>query len=52
MPDAIKAMMDAETWMSGSVAVEKGFATAVVNQSDQDVAQAKGYRWHASSGPS
>jgi ATP-dependent Clp protease protease subunit len=36
----IKALMDAETWMSGSVAVEKGFATAVVNQSDEEVAQA------------
>ena len=39
--DTIKAMMDAETWMSGSVAVEKGFATAVVNLSEEEAAQAK-----------
>lgn len=37
----VKELMDAETWMNGSVAVEKGFATAVVNQSDEEIADAK-----------
>ena len=39
--DVIKAMMDAETWMSGADAVEKGFATRVVEQDARIAADAK-----------
>lgn len=35
---AVKALMDAETWMSGEQAVEQGFATAIVIQDSATVA--------------
>ena len=38
---AVKAIMDAETWMGGAEAVEKGFATKVVDQTDDEVAEAQ-----------
>jgi ATP-dependent protease ClpP protease subunit len=36
---AVKALMDAETWMNGAQAVEQGFADKVVNQDDAQAAQ-------------
>jgi ATP-dependent Clp protease protease subunit len=39
--DAIKAIMDAETWLSGEQAVEQGFADAVVTVDEGRAAQAK-----------
>ena len=38
---AVKTIMDAETWMGGDEAVEKGFATQTVEQTDEQVAQAQ-----------
>lgn len=37
----VKIMMDAETWMGAKEAVEKGFATKIVNQNEADAAQAR-----------
>jgi len=37
----VKAIMDAETWMGGAEAVEKGFATKTVDQTDEEVAEAQ-----------
>lgn len=37
----IKALMDAETWMGGSVAIEKGFADKLMEQDEKEAAQAK-----------
>jgi ATP-dependent Clp protease, protease subunit len=37
----VKAIMDAETWMGGVEAVEKGFATKTVDQSEDEVAEAQ-----------
>jgi ATP-dependent protease ClpP protease subunit len=37
----IKALMDAETWMNGEQAVEKGFATKVVSRTQGETAAAR-----------
>lgn len=36
----VKALMDAETWMSGPEAINKGFADKVMNQDPEETAQA------------
>jgi len=38
---AVKALMDAETWMNGEQAVEEGFATGTVKQDEEEIAQAR-----------
>lgn len=37
----VKAMMDAETWLSAEECVEKNFADSIQNQSEEDEAQAR-----------